>query len=55
MGNVMVTEMYVYFSIFYPKKHDSHIYIFTVSIFGCSINSYLYEQNFIYIDHLIHF
>jgi len=27
MGNVMVNEMYVYFSTFYPKKHDSYIYI----------------------------
>ena len=56
MGSVMVTEMYVYFSTFYPKKHDSYIYIiFTVSILGCSINSYLYEQNFMYIEHLICF
>jgi len=39
MGNAMVTEMYVYFSTFYPKKLDSYIYIsFTVSILGCSIN-----------------
>lgn len=56
MGNVMVTEMYVYFSTFYTKKHNSYIYIsFTLSILGCSINSYLNEQNFMYLEHLIHF